>query len=213
MSGTETRWWWIRHAPVVGCEGIVYGDSEVPCDTSDTGRFRALAERLPMDAVWVSSPLGRARATASALGEAGLQGPAPLLEPDLREQHFGDWQGRRWDELRQGSEEVYAAFWADPGNNTPPGGESFADLIARAGRAIDRLTARHAGRDIVAVAHGGTIRAALAHALGIDATMALGVVINSLSLTRIDHTGGQEWMGRGGLWRVATVNAELWRWS
>ena len=30
-----TRWWWIRHAPVVGTHGKVYGQMDVDCDVSD----------------------------------------------------------------------------------------------------------------------------------------------------------------------------------
>ena len=86
---------------------------------------------------------------------------------------------------------------------TPPEGESFVDVIERASGAIARRTAQHAGSDIVAVAHGGTIRAALALALGLDPEHALAFSIDNLSITRIDHVDGP---ARGGAWRVAAVN-------
>ena len=70
-------------------------------------------------------------------------------------------------------------------------------------RAIRRLVELHAGRDIIAVAHGGTIRAALALALGLDPEAALAFTIENCSLTRIDHIDGPG-MGHG--WRVVTVN-------
>lgn len=200
---TVTRWWWIRHAPVVGLDGIAYGNGEVPCDTSDRAWFEALSAVLPENAVWIASPLGRAIETARALGGE------PALEPDLEEQHFGQWQGRRWDELHGGEGDLHAAFWSDPGNNAPPGGESFAAVIARTARVVDRLTALHAGRDLVAVAHGGTIRAAVAHALGLEATRALSVAIQNLSLTRLDHMGGPTLNGQGNVWRIVQVNGTL----
>jgi alpha-ribazole phosphatase len=86
-----------------------------------------------------------------------------------------------------------------------PGGESFADLIERVRSVIERLTDEHAGSDIVAVTHSGTIRSAIAVALGLDATQALNVVVDCLALSRIDYLGGSEGSSRGG-WRVTGIN-------
>ena len=47
-----------------------------------------------------------------------------------------------------------------------PGGESFMDLYNRVKDAIDRITIEAAGKDVIAVAHGGTIKAAVGLALG-----------------------------------------------
>ena len=66
-----------------------------------------------------------------------------------------------------------------------------------------RLNDEHAGRDIIAVTHGGTIRAALAEALDLDPERALAFTIDNLSLTRIDRFDGPE-LGHG--WRVVTAN-------
>ena len=44
-QGTTTRWWWIRHAPVVGHGGRIYGQDDHDCDCSDTETFRRLAGR------------------------------------------------------------------------------------------------------------------------------------------------------------------------
>ena len=105
-------------------------------------------------------------------------------------------------------DEVYAerhdwrGFWLAPAHAAPPGGESFVDLIRRAQAAILRLNESHAGRDIVAVAHGGTIRAALAIALRLDPEMALAFSTDNLALTRIDHIAQRE----GEAWRVGGVN-------
>ena len=90
-----------------------------------------------------------------------------------------------------------------PAHEAPPGGESFIDVIGRVSAAIHRLVEAHPGQDIIAVAHGGTIRAALALALGLDPEAALAFTIENCSITRIDHIDGPG-MGHG--WRVVTVN-------
>lgn len=206
MNAATTRWWWVRHAPVVGQDGRIYGQRDVACDTSDAAGFRALAAALPQTGVWVTSNLRRARDTAAAIVAGGLEAPEPRIEPDLAEQSFGDWQGRRWEEIQAEDGPAHQEFWNDPTRNAPPGGESFADLIVRAAGVVRRLTAEHPGADIVAVTHGGTIRAAVAEALGLESTRAMSVRIDNLSLTRLDHIEGGILRGHGGVWRVVGIN-------
>ena len=203
---TVTRWWFVRHAPVTGMKGRLYGSSEVECDTSDVAAFAALAAKLPADALWIASHLSRTHKTAAAIRAAGLDAPEPIVEPEIREQDFGDWQQLTWDEMHKNDPDAYTAFWDAPARNAPPGGESFADVVTRTARAIDRYTAEHAGRDIVAVCHGGSIRGALAHAMGLSPEGGMAVTIDTLSLTRIDHVDGGLLRGKGATWRLMGVN-------
>ncbi|MFI4988768.1 MAG: histidine phosphatase family protein, partial [Alphaproteobacteria bacterium] len=159
-----TRWWWIRHAPVTSDGGRIYGQTDIECDVSDHAAFAALAGVLPRDAVWVASNLKRTHMTARAIRGAGLAAPEPLVEPGLAEQHFGILQGRVRAEVYAERSE-WRGFWLAPARTAPPGGESFVELVARVEATVRRLNETHAGRHIVAVAHGGTIRAALAIAL------------------------------------------------
>ena len=39
-----TRWWWVRHAPVRGDGGNIYGQKDIACDTSDREVFVAVGE-------------------------------------------------------------------------------------------------------------------------------------------------------------------------
>lgn len=199
MSAT-TRWWLIRHAPVVNPGRLIYGRSEVEADTGDTAAFEALAAAMPADALWVATPLSRTRKTVAAIGVATAE---PLIEPDLAEQHFGEWQGLTHDEVNARYPRTAHRFWLAPAAERPPGGESFVDLMARVSAAMLRLTAEHAGRDIVAVAHGGTIRAALALALDLDPEAALRFRIDTLSRTRLDHIALED---GAAAWRVEGVN-------
>lgn len=211
MSGEArtTRWWWVRHAPVTVNRGCCYGQTDFPCDVGDAARFVALAKRLPEAAIWVASPLRRTHMTAMALVAAGLDGPPAIpgpgieIVPDLIEQHFGEWQGVRYDELAARRGDDWHRFWLAPAHETPPGGESFVALMRRVHAAIARLNENFAGQDILAVTHGGTIRAALALALDLAPEAALAFVIDNLSLTRIDHIPGP---GVGHGWRVGSVN-------
>ncbi|MEI6984751.1 MAG: histidine phosphatase family protein [Rhodospirillaceae bacterium] len=204
MSAT-TRWWWIRHAPVINHGGRIYGHNDVDADTvSNQACFRALAAVLPVAPVWLVTPLRRTSQTLAALVGAMI---TPEVEPELMEQNFGVWQGMTHAEiLSQRGAEAHR-FWISPACERPSSGESFVDVVARVRSATARLSARHRGRDIVAVAHGGSIRAALAVALGLDPEIALRFSVHNISLTRIDHID----LGSGGpaVWRVESVNVVL----
>jgi broad specificity phosphatase PhoE len=207
-----TRWWWIRHAPVINPSGRIYGQRDVEADTTNVAAFTALAERVPADALWLATPLRRTQATAAAIHARMSGAPRPLVEPAFIEQSFGDWQGMAYEEIgafgkeRPGTKGVGVEghrFWLAPAHETPPGGESFVDVMRRVSAGIERLTAEHAGRDIVVVAHGGPIRAALAHALALEPEAALAFTIDTLSLSRLDHIQGP---GKGNPWRIGPIN-------
>jgi broad specificity phosphatase PhoE len=204
-----TRWWWVRHAPVTVNDGRCYGQTDFPCDCSNAPAFASLARRLPKDAVWVTSPLQRTHLTAAAIVAAGLPGPDRIpgpdvvVEPELIEQHFGEWQGQKYADLAERRGDAWHRFWLAPAHETPPGGESFMELLVRVHRAIVRLNETYQGRDIIAVTHGGTIRGALALALDLSPEASLAFSIDNLSLTRIEYFP-EPGLAHG--WRVAAVN-------
>ncbi len=208
MSHVVTRWWWVRHAPVIGVNGRIYGQDDLEADCSDAARFAALGASLPAEAVWIASHLKRTHQTMAAIRAARGDGPGepehrPQHLPEIAEQHFGDWQGLTYAELEARRDGAYHRFWHAPAVERPPNGESFADVVARVEAAVTRLSAAHAGQDIIAVAHGGTIRAALAAALGLDPERALGFAVDTLSITRLDLIDGP---GEGAQWRIHCVN-------
>ena len=212
-DSATTRWWWIRHAPVVGHGGRIYGSEDHDCDTSDDAVFRNLAALLPLGAVWVTSHLKRTHRTAESIlaHHPDRDTPERIVEAALAEQHFGDWQGLTVEELSSGRDGAWHRFWLAPAHEAPPGGESFVDLTARVSDTIERLSRAHIGRDIVAVTHGGTIRSALALALGLEPERALAFAVENCSLTcldRIHGAAGSHAPDDHGVWRVRLVNAQ-----
>jgi broad specificity phosphatase PhoE len=163
--------------------------------------YAALARRLPLPGpkvTWLTSPLSRTKRTAAAIFTAGYPEQDPLVEPGLIELSFGRWQGLVHEALPAELTLPPHGFWPLAGDERPPGGESMVDGIARVGPVMERLAKTYAGHDVIAVAHGGTIRAAVAHALRIGADNALHLSVENLSLTRVDR------LPQG--WRVACVN-------
>jgi alpha-ribazole phosphatase len=208
VPASDTRWWWVRHAPVPD-GGRIYGQSDLDCDCSDSAVFAGLVRALPHDAVWLTSNLKRTHQTAAAIMAAaeGRHRGEPMAVPEFAEQHLGEWQGLVRHEFHATRGSAAHAFWLAPAHERAPGGESFEDLAARVAPAVERLTAEHRGRDIIAVTHGGTIKAALSLALGIPVENALAFAIDNCSVTRLDHLGGGTAAAR---WRVVTVNQRPW---
>lgn len=205
MQTAITRWHFVRHAPVAGATSVFYATADEPADCSDAASFAALAAFLPARALLLTSGLKRTEATADAIVAAGWSGAAHRhVEPRLAEQHFGDWHGLDADAMASArGNGARHNHWFVTADDHPQAGESFRMVAARVGDALAHWSAGAAGANIVAVAHGGTIRAALAHALGLDLDRALSISVDNLSTTRIDYVPGP---GVGGDWRVVYVN-------
>jgi broad specificity phosphatase PhoE len=198
-----TRFWLLRHALVEqNARLFLYGTMDVAlCPEQRVAEgwlYRAIASRLPRPAAWVITPLQRTRQTAEALFAAGYPRQTPDVVPALIEQDLGDWQGLPHAALPARLANPAHPFWPLAGNEQPPGGESMQDVIARVGPAMERLARDHAGGDVVVVAHGGAIRAAVAHAMGVAADPVLHLAVQNLSLTRLER--------HDTAWRVVGLN-------
>lgn len=197
------RFWLIRHA-LVHQESLafLYGTDDVPVCTetmeAQCESYATLAARLPRSARVVCTPLTRTQLTADALVRAGYPLHERLIDPAFIEQNFGDWQGVPIATFEARGHDERHPFWPIHAAETPPGGESFADLIERVGTGLEALLENAEGTDTVIVSHGGAIRAACAYAMGLTPHQALCLQIDNISLTRIEHAA------RG--WRVLSVN-------
>lgn len=183
-----TRLWWVRHGPTH--QKVFCGWRDVPADLSDTATLDRLRRFLP-DAPVISSDLIRARATADALQRAERLPD----DPDLRECHYGEWEGLDWQSVAQGWPDLSRQIWEAPGQAAPPGGESWNDVAQRVGRATERLLGRP---DVIVVAHMFVILTQLQKAWGCPPAEVLAQPIAPLSVTRLD------WDGQG--WQAGVIN-------
>ena len=198
-----TNFWLVRHALVAENErAMLYGirDVQLCPDTlvAQAPMYEALAARLPKPAAWLCTPLSRTRRTAEAIFAAGYPEQAMAVEPGLIEQNLGDYQGLRHAALPPLLAAPAHPFWPLAATETPPNGESMADVLIRVGVALDRLAERHAGHDLVIVSQGGALGGGNARPKAIDADRALHLSIYNLSLTRLER------LEEG--WRVISVN-------
>lgn len=151
----------VRHAePVDDSRGLCYGSLDFglsPAGHEHARRIATALEGIEYGAVY-ASPRCRARETAQPLAvERGL---GVVVDDDLREIDFGDFEGRRYEEIEETEPVLYRAWMEFPTTIRFPGGESYADVSVRALRAFDRIRAAHPCAAVVT--HGGVIRAGLA---------------------------------------------------
>lgn len=135
--------------------------------------------------VVVTSPLARCAAFAQAFAAAhGLP-----LERDARlaELDFGAWEGVAIAALMQDAASAAALgrFWRDPWRHPPPGGEPLEQFEARVREAWRELAARHRGRRMLLVTHGGVIRLLLCAARGLPRSALLDLPVPHASLHRL----------------------------
>jgi probable phosphoglycerate mutase len=160
-------------------------DSEDP-PLSDLGhaQAQALAARLApksIDAV-IASDLRRAVETAGYLAE-----PRHLpveQRPDLQEVHLGDWGSGEFRRRAAVRDPEWQRFAAAGRWDLVPGSEGDDVFRHRVKRAVDEETARHAGKSIAIVVHGGVINAYLAETFGIERSFFASIENTSLTILR-----------------------------
>ena len=164
----------VRHAPLA--QPGLAGRRDVAADCGDKAALDWLGGQLaglPL----LSSPARRCRQTCAAMGLA------PQIVDALWEQDFGQWESRGIPDLGPLSP-------ADLAAHRPEAGESFLDMAARVQPVLQAATGA-----LAIVAHAGTVRAALALAVG---PAALSFAVAPLSLTILIRSPGG--------WGVEAVN-------
>ena len=145
-----------------------------------------VAERLAglgrVKAVY-ASPMERAVETAAPIARAcGLR---VRKSPGLIECDFGRWTGRKLKNLSRRKE--WTTVQRHPSGFRFPGGESFAEMQARALDAVSAITARHSGETVVAVSHADVIKAVAAAAAGTPLDLFQRIVVSPCSVTAIAY--------------------------
>ena len=171
-EGGPTRLYLIRHGEVEeGRQKRYNGHSDVKLTERGIAQLEEIAERLAGEAVQAgySSDLYRSRTGAEAIARRfGLE-VRPRV--DLREKHFGSWEGLTAAEVARSYPTEWKMWLADPSECRPAGGESYKEIYPRVVGALDEILKRHRGEKVALVAHGGINRLVLAHVLDLDLSM------------------------------------------
>jgi alpha-ribazole phosphatase len=179
----------VRHARIATTEaGRFIGSTDLPLDDLGHLQSRALAGRAAQLAPQrcYCSPMQRCTQTAQALA-----GPLAIaIDNDLREVDFGRWENCSFAQVRA-SDPALVDRWATLAPDFAfPGGERLAAFLQRVRSTADRLVAEPC-ETVLAVTHGGVIRAMLCYLLGLDPRQYVVFHVAYASLAVIDLYDGQ----------------------
>jgi len=86
--------------------------------------------------------------------------------PDLREMHFGVFEGLTYDEIMKRHPVIYKRWLDDPYSITIPKGEGLSEVKKRVVSAFKKIIALNINKTVAVVCHGGAISVFLNHILG-----------------------------------------------
>jgi alpha-ribazole phosphatase len=190
----------VRHGDVDAPPGLCLGQTDKPLSAVGFGAVQQLAATWPQEPprFLFSSDLKRAQQAASVF--AAKFAIEPLSDARLREVNLGEWDGKPWEDVIRTDAARYEHWVGNWVIQEAPQGESFSDVIRRTGAWLSSLLASTQEDDVVlAIAHAGSIRAVLCHALGLPPARAYAL--------RIDHAHAARVRSRGGQFEVCYVNA------
>ena len=176
----------LRHGQTeLSSERRFAGRGDIPLAKEGLAQARMVARRLAgCDArAVVCSPLARARRTAEAVAEA--TGAPLVVDNDLAEADFGQWEGLTFAEAEQGWPEELAAWLASP-DAAPPGGETFAAVALRVLGALDRMLGAYRQQTVVVVSHVTPIKTILCRALLAPPVTMFRINLDVASLSHAD---------------------------
>jgi len=177
----ETKW---------NIEGRIQGhlDSELTLEGIEGAK--KLKERLSnvnIDLI-VSSPLERAHRTARII--KGNREIDIELNNKLKEINCGEFQGNRFEDIWRKNPDVKDKIRENPFKFIYPKGESLEIFYKRVSKAYHEILEKHEGKDILVVAHGGTIRSIIAEMFDKpDGKTWFKNVVDNCSLSLYDYDG------------------------
>lgn len=181
----------VRHGETAwNAERRLQGHLDIPLN--ENGRVQAGATATSLSAhrftALYTSDLDRARQTAQAAAE--LCGLPPIIEEQLRERHYGAFQGLTYDEASAQFPDDYARFVArDCVSPLPGDGESLHAFEQRITTTLEALADRHQGEQILVVTHGGVLDIAHRRASGKSLDAPRDFLIPNAALNWIARSG------------------------
>jgi alpha-ribazole phosphatase len=178
----------LRHGETTGGNGFRGSLDDELTEHGHTQMQHALLAFGGWDLV-ISSPMLRCRLFAEQFAQA--RGLPLRIEDDLRELHFGDWEGRNAAEILFEDEQALGQFWTDPYRFTPPAAEPVRDFAKRVLTTVGRLSSELAGQRVLVITHGGVMRLLLARARGLPEAQLLQVEVSHASLKGLSCVDGE----------------------
>lgn len=170
--------WLIRHGETEwSLSGAHTGRTNIPLTATGLAQAAALGRFLgnKVFSLVLTSPLQRALHTCEAAGF----GVRAVVEPNLHEWNYGDYEGRTTHEIRELN--PHWSLWHDGA----PGGETPEQVAGRADAVIARAAAVEG--DVALFAHGHLLRVLTARWLGLEAAAGRLFALGTASISTLGY--------------------------
>lgn len=163
------------------------GSTDVPLNDLGRRQIRKLKKRLRGKAFHKIYVSDRKRAIESA--RMIFTDKKAEKVPELREIHFGVFEGLTYDQIMKKYPAVYKRWLKDPFSVKIPKAEKLADFRKRVIRALNKIIAKHKHETVAIVCHGGPISIFVNHIL--KEKNFWKYIPRSASLSVIEHKDGR----------------------
>jgi broad specificity phosphatase PhoE len=179
MTSALPQVYLVRHGQTAwSLSGQHTGRSDIPLTPTGEDEARQVAQRLAGQTFSrvFTSPSQRARRTCELAGYALVA----QVDEDLAEWSYGKYEGLTSAEILHEHPD-----WDVFDDGGGPGGETVADVTARADRVVSRL--RSSGEKVLVFSSGHFLRSLAARWLGMDVTSGRHLLLNTASLSILGY--------------------------
>lgn len=151
--------------------------------------FANAYKSIPWTAVFCS-PLKRTMQTAKPLCDS--LGIKLEVREGIKEITYGQWEGKTPEEVNSQYHDEYVRWLADPGWNSPTGGEKGVDISRRSSEVLEEIEQTYSDGNILVVSHKATIRIMICYLLGIDVGRyrdRIGMPVAAVSIVKMAEHG------------------------
>ncbi len=132
---------------------------------------------------FASSDLKRAKETAEIIAAFHDNNVSEYKE--LREMNFGDWEGKRFQEIQNENPLDFQKWIKDPVKYSPPSGESLEEFQERVLIGFNKILQKETKRNVI-ITHGGVIMIYLASILELSLINYRKFEVANTGITKID---------------------------
>lgn len=173
---------------------MVDGQADPNLDPRGRQEAELVAERFvdeEVSAIYVTTLRRTAQTAAPLVARLGV---APVVEPDLREVHLGDWEGAEFHQRIADGHPLTRQMGDEQRWDVLPGSEPVDVLHKRVRGAVERIAAAHRDQRVAVFTHGGIIATIVHLATGSQPFAFLGA--DNGSLTHLVVLADGRWIVR-----------------
>jgi 2,3-bisphosphoglycerate-dependent phosphoglycerate mutase len=125
-------------------------------------------------------------------------GQSVVLDPRLRERHYGIFQGLTFGEAKSIYPAAYARYEQETASDAIPGGESAEECFGRNLACLQEIASRYGQGPIAVVTHGGVLEGLYRHVMRLRYVQLRVFTLGNASLNWFAYENGEWRLDRWG---------------